>query len=187
MVEEGYAAVTTRRVAQRSGLKASLIHYHFKTLEEMFKALYRRAAEQSLQRHVSALAQDDPVTAMWRLNVEGERTALAIEFMAMANHRKVIREEIARYAEQIRAIQVVTLDRYLEKRGKPAMPFSSLALSVILPGVARALVMEGGMGIQLGHAEARAAMDALMDSYLGDAREDAARADGSLDPTDDDY
>lgn len=165
MVEDGYAAVTTRRVAERSSLKSSLIHYHFKTLDEMFKALYRRAAEQSLQRHVSALAQDDPLTTMWQLNVDGERTALAIEFMALANHRKAIREEITRYAEQIRAIQVLALERYLSRGGRPAVPFSPLALSVILPGVARALVMERGMGIQLGHAEARTAMTALMDSY----------------------
>ena len=183
MVEEGYAAVTTRRVAGRSGLKASLIHYHFKTLEEMFKALYRRAAEQSLQRHVAALAQDDPLTAMWQLNVDGERTALAIEFMALANHRKVIREEIARYAEQIRAIQVVALERYLGKDGKPAIPFSPLALSVILPGVARALVMEAGMGIQLGHTEAAAAIKAMMDSVSGVP----VAAGPSLDLLPDDY
>jgi AcrR family transcriptional regulator len=187
MVEEGYAAVTTRRVAERSGLKASLIHYHFKTLDEMFKALYRRAAEQSLQRHISALALDDPVTAMWQLNIDGERTALAIEFMALANHRKVIREEIARYAEQIRAIQVVTLDRYLGQTGRAAKPFSSLALSVILPGVARALVMEGGVGIRLGHAEARAAIKALMNSYLGGGNDTPAAAGPSLDLPHDGY
>lgn len=173
MVEEGYAAVTTRRVAERSGLKPPLVHYHFKTTDALLTALYRRGAEQSLQRHASALAQDDPLTAMWRMNSDSERTALALEFMAMANHRKFIREEISRYAEQIRAIQVATLERYLREHGLQGQPFAPLALSVILAGVARALVMEGGVGIRLGHEEAKAAIAELLTNYFtpkGDER-----------------
>ncbi len=93
--------------------------------------------------------------------------------MAMANHRKFIREEIARYAEQIRAIQVATLERHLRARGLPEGPFSPLALSVILAGVARALVMEDGVGIRLGHAEAEAAVAQLLDSYRAPGTDDA--------------
>lgn len=174
MVEEGYAAVTTRRVAERCGLKPPLVHYHFKTTDDLLTALYRRGAEQSLQRHASALAQDDPLTAMWRTNSDGERTALALEFMAMANHRKFIREEIARYAEQIRAIQVATLERYLRENGLVGRPFSPLALSVILAGIARGLVLEDGVGIRLGHAEAQAAIADLLAGYFVAKGEGAA-------------
>lgn len=167
IVEEGYAAVTARRVAARSGLKPPLVHYHFKTTEALLTALYRRGAEQSLQRHVSALAQNDPLTAIWQVNAESDRTAFALEFMAMSNHRKFIREEIARYAEQIRAIQVTTLERYLRERGlQPRPPFGPMALSVVLAAIARSLVMEAGVGIRLGHAEAEAAVVALLDSYF---------------------
>ena len=166
MVEEGYAAVTTRRIAERSGLKPPLVHYHFKTTDDLLTALYRRGAEQSLQRHASALAQEDPLTAMWRTNSDKERTALALEFMALANHRKFIREEIARYAEQIRAIQVATLERYLREQGLEGRPFSPLALSVFLAGVARALVMEDGVGIRLGHEEAKEAITELLAGYF---------------------
>ncbi|MCE7798881.1 TetR/AcrR family transcriptional regulator; helix-turn-helix transcriptional regulator [Sphingobium sufflavum] len=166
MLEEGYAAVTTRRVAECSGLKPPLVHYHFKTTDYLLTALYRRGAEQSLQRHASALAQDDPLTAIWRVNADGERTALALEFMAMANHRKFICEEISRYAEQIRAIQVAALERYLCERNLCARPpFGPLALSVMLAGAARALVMEKGVGIRLGHPELNAAIAELLQSY----------------------
>lgn len=166
IVEEGYASVTSRRVAERSGLKPPLVHYHFKTTEALLIALYRRGAEQSLQRHASALAQDDPLTAIWRVNAEGSRTALALEFMAMANHRKFIREEIARYAEQIRAIQVATLERYLrERRLQPQPPFGPMALSVILAAISRSLVMEAGVGIHLGHQETEAAVAELLRCY----------------------
>lgn len=167
MVEEGYAAVTTRRVAERSDLKPPLVHYHFKNTQALLTALYRRSAEQSLQRHASALAQNDPLTAILSVNAEAGRTALSLEFMAMANHHKFIREEIARYAEQIRAVQVTTLERYLrEHRLMPRPPFGPLALSVLIAALARSLVMEAGVGINLGHAEARAALAELLENYL---------------------
>jgi AcrR family transcriptional regulator len=167
IVEEGYAAVTTRRVAERAGLKAPLVHYYFKTTDDLLVAVYRRGAEQSLQRHAEAMARDDLLQALWEVNADPERTTLALEFMAMANHRKFIREEIARYAEQIRAIQVVALNRHFRERGMAEEPFSALTLSVMLASVARALVMESGVGISLGHAETRQAIEELLRSYPG--------------------
>lgn len=177
IVEEGYAAVTARRVAARAGLKPPLVHYHFKTTQALLTALYRRGAEQSLQRHASALAQDDPLTAIWEVNAESDRTALGLEFMAMANHHKFIREEIARYAEQIRAIQVATLERYLRERClQPRPPFGPMALSVMLAAISRSLVMEAGVGIHLGHAEAKAAVAALLENYFIPSRIDTDSA-----------
>jgi TetR/AcrR family transcriptional regulator len=43
MVEEGYAAVTSRRVAERAGLKSKLVHYYFRTMEDLFVAVYERS------------------------------------------------------------------------------------------------------------------------------------------------
>ena len=46
MLEEGYAAVTSRHVAAKAGLKPQLVHYYFRTMEDLFLALFRRRAEQ---------------------------------------------------------------------------------------------------------------------------------------------
>src|ERR1700741_3492798 len=51
MREEGYAAVRSRKVAGRAGLKSQLAHYHFGTMDELFLALYQRYEEQYFQRH----------------------------------------------------------------------------------------------------------------------------------------
>jgi AcrR family transcriptional regulator len=167
LVAEGYAAVSNRKIAQSCGLKPALILYHFKTMDDLFTALYRRAAERSLERHTAALAQQCPVSAIWDVNAEGEQTALALEFLAMANHRKFIRDEMAFYAEKIRALQVASLERYLQEQGlKPRPPFTPMALAVVLAAVARSLVMEAGVGIQLGHVEVKATFKTLLDSYF---------------------
>src|SRR5665213_3085391 len=42
--EQGYGAASTRRVAQRAGLKASLVHYYFPTTEDLVLAVFKRGA-----------------------------------------------------------------------------------------------------------------------------------------------
>src|ERR1700746_1245156 len=42
MIEEGYAAVTSRRLAHKAGLKPQLVHYYFRTMEELFLEVFRR-------------------------------------------------------------------------------------------------------------------------------------------------
>ena len=36
MLDEGYAAVTSRRVAAQAGLKPQLVHYYFRTMDDLF-------------------------------------------------------------------------------------------------------------------------------------------------------
>ena len=45
MLDEGYAAVTTRRVAKDAGLTSALVHYYFPTTDDLLVALYRKASE----------------------------------------------------------------------------------------------------------------------------------------------
>ena len=50
LLEEGYAAVTSRRVAEKAGLKPQLVHYYFRTMEDLFLAVFRRRAEAGTER-----------------------------------------------------------------------------------------------------------------------------------------
>ena len=68
MLQEGYAAVTSRRVAASAGLKPQLVHYYFRTMDDLFLALFRRRAEQGLERQAQALASPQPLWALWDLS-----------------------------------------------------------------------------------------------------------------------
>lgn len=153
ITEEGYAAASTRRVAARAGLKPSLVHYYFPTTDDLLVAVFRRAAEGSLVELRRALAASDPLQALWSYTVDASRNALAAEFVAMANHRKALKAEIAEHGELIRQLQIGMFERILEGRGASVSP---LVLSVLLPGLGRAIVLEEQLGISGGHAEAKA-------------------------------
>ena len=44
MLREGYAAVSSRRVAAEAGIKPQLVHYYFRTMDDLFLETYRRRA-----------------------------------------------------------------------------------------------------------------------------------------------
>jgi AcrR family transcriptional regulator len=151
MLEGGYASVTSRRLAAKIGVKQPLVYYYFRTMDELFLAVFRRLSEQGLSRLQAALASARPLRALWNLDSDRSRTALTMEFLALANHRKVVQAAIATVAEQFRSVEVDALTRLFEQRGiTPQIP--PVVVSVLLTAVARGLVQEDALGINLGHA-----------------------------------
>ena len=47
MLDSGYAAVSSRRVAAVAGVRPALVHYYFRTMDDLFLAAFRRRAEQA--------------------------------------------------------------------------------------------------------------------------------------------
>lgn len=159
MLEKGYAAVSSRKVAARAGLKPQLVHYYFRTMDDLFLALFRRGAELNLERHSRALESEQPLWALWAFNNEPAGTALMMEFMALANHRAAIRSEIASFAEQFRRQQVEALERILAGYGMSADDPPPVALAVLMTAISRVIAMEEGLGVQSGHAEIRSLVE----------------------------
>ena len=106
LLEEGHAAVTSRRVAAKAGLKPQLVHYYFRTMDDLFLEVFRRRAEADLAGFERAIAADGSLRNLWRLNADRRGAAFTIEFVALAKHRTAIRDEIARYAERFRSAQL---------------------------------------------------------------------------------
>lgn len=166
MVEEGYAAVTSRRVAARAGLKPQLVHYYFRTMDDLFVALVRRGGEQSLQRQAAALASPKPLRALWDLTTDADGRTFITEVVALANHRKSIRAEVASLARRYREHQIEALTPVLERYGV-ARSIDPEAFVTLANSLGQILVMEEAMGMTVGHAAARDLVEDLLNRYEG--------------------
>jgi AcrR family transcriptional regulator len=153
MLEEGYAAVTSRRVAQTAALKPQLVHYYFRTMDELFLAAFRRRAEEGLQAQAHALASPQPLWALWRFSIDPAATAVTMEYVALANHRKALKAEIGYYAERFREEQTKAVSTVLQRYGMDPAEVPPLVWSVLITSVSRVLVMEQALGMSAGHAE----------------------------------
>lgn len=178
MLEEGYAAVTSRRVAAKAGLKPQLVHYYFRTMGDLFLALLRRGAELNVDRHARALASEQPLRALWNFSIEPAGVALWEEFVALANHRKDIRDEIASYAKRFRREQAEALTNVLKQDGIDIGSFPPAALLTVMTALSRVLVMEEALGVTVGHAETLELVDRFL-SRFEPARVHRKRATGS--------
>jgi AcrR family transcriptional regulator len=167
MLDEGYAAVTSRRVAQEAGLKSQLVHYYFRTMDELFLALVRRGAEQNLERQARALASSQPLRAFWRYSTDPVGTTLTMELSALSNHRKAIRAELAAYAEDFRQLQSETLGAILARYGVSPDRYPTEAMLVLITAVSQVLGMEEALGFTRGHAEMQALVERFITEHEG--------------------
>jgi len=151
LVEEGYASVTSRRVASKAGLKPQLVHYYFRTMDDLFLEVFRRRADENLARFERAIAEDGSLRNLWRLNSDPRGAAFTIEFVALANHRKAIRAEIARYAERFRAAQVEALSAALDHHDIPEDELPPVVALLAMTGLSQVLALETALGVTAGH------------------------------------
>ncbi|MFV8816990.1 TetR/AcrR family transcriptional regulator [Haliea sp. E17] len=156
MLDEGYGAVSTRRVATEAGLKAPLVHYYFPTTDDLFVALFKRSVASQLERLDAAGDAPDSLLSLWASYKNSQATAMAVEFMALANHREAVRKEFARFTRQARKKRVELFERLCgEQLGDGDQPTAE-ALAVVIIGIARTIVMEERLGISSGHSQANA-------------------------------
>jgi TetR/AcrR family transcriptional regulator len=163
MREEGYAAVSARRLASKAGLKSQLLHYYFKTMDDLFVAVIRRRGEKNLERLVKLAGSENPLQAIWHASKDGETASLWMEFLALANHRKTVREEVRRYVEQLRIVQTAALIRHFEAHGVNSR-VPAIVSTIFITGVSSLLVLESTLGVSIGHQEVKEFVDECLSS-----------------------
>lgn len=168
IVSEGYAAVSTRRVAAEAFLKPSLVHYYFRTTDELFLAVFERALEKHKVLMRKALASPNPLQALWKVATNPQGAAATAEFNALINHRKAIGREIARAGDEVREAMADEISRYLAMNGEPINRQSAMALATLLMTLGRSLAYEKELGMSSGQDDAMAIVESLIDGLSPD-------------------
>ncbi|WP_029432299.1 TetR/AcrR family transcriptional regulator [Blastococcus sp. URHD0036] len=174
LIEEGYAAASSRRVAGEAGLNAALVYYYFGTMDDLFVALFRRGSDRSFQRLQEALSADQPLWSLWEAINDRSSTALTLEFIALANHRKAIRSEISSSALRFRRMELDAVTEVLARHPQQPPPVSPAALILLMGSVSRFLLMEKAFDVTVGHEDAVAMVEGYLTAIEGDRRPTAA-------------
>lgn len=163
---EGYAALTARHLAAKVGLKRQIVHYYFRTTEELLVNVVRHFGDVGLAHFKQGLGQD-PLRAMWETQADSSATTFA--FMAMASHLPLVRAEMKRYMEEFRKLQAEAIAEYLESRGIKSV-ISPAAIAIIIQSVSQALAAESAIGAHQGHEETRSVMEAMIQNLATNGR-----------------
>jgi AcrR family transcriptional regulator len=167
MLEEGYAAVSARRVAAEVGVNVALVHYYFTSMDGLFIALFQRGAEARLQEQSQVLASPQPLWGLWQLTHHQTTTALTLEFIALANHRKAVRAEIAKYLKKFRKMQLQTMGTVLQSYGIDPSTRSPASVIVSMWAISQYLLIEQAFDLDIGHADIVALIERHITSLEG--------------------
>jgi AcrR family transcriptional regulator len=168
LLEEGYASVTSRRVADRAGTNAALVYYYFESMDGLFVELFRRGAERGLERQERALQSPQPLWALWDVLNDHMDNVRTVEFFALANHRKAIQAEVVDYSARYRERQLEVLSTVLEGYGLDVETWPPVTLVLTMGSVALLLLIERGLGFDRGHAEMVATVEREIRALEGD-------------------
>jgi AcrR family transcriptional regulator len=166
MLEEGYASVSYRALAAKAGVTASLVQYYFPAVDDIFLAAISRYSDRNLEFLAKTLQtrSEDPLRALWEYSWDEATGALMTEFMALGNHRKSIRTQIAEVTERVRKLQ---LDALIAKFGKDARLAGDLSVGaalLLITGFPKFLNLEEGIGVDTAHADVVNAFERYLDS-----------------------
>ena len=166
MLEEGYASVSYRALAAKAGVTASLVQYYFPSLDDIFLAAIRRYSDRNLELLRTSLQKrtQDPLHAMWEYSWDEATGALITEFMALGNHRKSIRSEIAEVTERMRKLQIDELSNAFGADARLDGDLSLGAVVLLITGIPKFLNLEEGVGVKTAHTEVMQAVERYLDA-----------------------
>ena len=148
--EEGHAALTSRRIAERIGVKQRLVYYYFATMDDLIIDLFHRLSVRELERLRQAAASGLPLREIWDVCINTTDARLISQFMALANRIEGLGKEVIHFIEESRAIQVAALAQALG-RSPQATSLDPAAVAIIATSVALTLTRERQLGTQAGH------------------------------------
>ena len=166
LVSEGYARISTRRLAQEAGVNHGLVHYYFGSMEELFVQVLERFTARLIERQRAMYAAEAPFIEKWRTAWRFHEEDLAAgypkiwhELQAMAWNRPELRERLVRVNGEWRAVLYEAFARAREEYGiETEEPPLDGVVALVMTFVQGAQT-ERLLGISEGHADLLAWID----------------------------
>ena len=162
MLKEGYCGVSSRKVASAAGLKSQLLHYYFRSMDDLFIAVFQRLEDRFSEAFAHAMASPRPIRELWALNMDATSTRLIFEFNALASHQPTIRSLIARSVRNDRVNLTAALTGFLKRSGKTTDQLPPKILAFLLSALTRTLSADRTLGATEAHDDVLAFVEAYI-------------------------
>ena len=162
LAEEGVGALTARRLAQRLELSFQIVHYYFKSMDDLLIAVIEHGIGGILEVFKQSAETTDPLSALLALHRGPAGVAMGLEFEIYASRRPAIREVVKRYIEMLRQAELEVVSSHLKQHNLDER-LSPVAVTVILTSAFRVLALEDAIGVSRGHEETLTWLGSLLD------------------------
>ena len=152
----GYAAVTTRRLAEEAGVNHGLVHYYFGSNENLLVRALERFTGRLIARQRELYAAGLPFVEKWRtamrylMSEDVSYQKIWLELQALAWNNADISERLARMNDEWRAVLTEAFDEPRRQLGIE-LPLEALVSLVMTFNLG--IIVERLGGIETGHRE----------------------------------
>ena len=156
LVEQGNAAITTRRLAAEAGVNHGLVHYYFGSVENLLVRALERFTERLIGRQRELYASEEPFLEKWRtamrylLSDDVSYEKVWLELQALAWNDPDLRARLATVNAEWRAVLMEAFERPRRELGIE-MPLEALVSLVMTFN--QGIIVERLGGIEAGHRE----------------------------------
>ena len=171
LVEDGYSAITTRRLAAEAGLNPGLVHYYFGSIDEILLQVAERFTDRLMTRQRDMYASDAPFLEKWRTATRYLEEDLAagypkvfFELSALSWNRPQLQERVQALQSGWRAILTETFERAADEYGLDREEVPVDVLVALVMTFQQGLHLQRLSGIADGHAALLAWMDGRIES-----------------------
>ena len=163
--DEGYAAVSSRRVAEVAAIQQSLVYYYFESMDDLLVATFQRRTERGMARYEKDARSDKPVAAIWKDLNEGLDARMSFAFVSLASHNERVRDVYTRFLSQSRKLQADVIAKDATARGIDISPATPTALAFIIHSTSLVMAREAALGMTEGHDEVRSLLEGLLEKF----------------------
>jgi AcrR family transcriptional regulator len=169
LVEQGYGAITTRKLAERAGINHGLVHYYFGSMEEVMVQVLERFTARLIERQRAMYSRERPFLEKWRAawsfqeqDLSSGYSKIWLELQAMSWNRPDLRARVKHVNEEWRRVLTEAFGPALREFGFEALSLEA-AVSLVMM-MAQGYALEKLSDIDQGHATLLAEIDAWMKS-----------------------
>jgi AcrR family transcriptional regulator len=164
MLDEGYAAITFRSVASQAGVATGLVQYYFPSLDDLFLALIRQGTDHAVETVRAAADSAQPLRLIWKYANNADAARMLMEYMALANHRKVIADELGKGGEEVRRAQLDAIKPPWKRYKPEGLALTPEAFVFMLNSLPRMALLEQHYGTTTGHADTKRLIEKFLDT-----------------------
>ncbi len=165
MAEEGFAAVSSRRVASKAGLKPQLIHYHFDSMDQLLIELFSSLASQVIEKQRAAIASERPLKNLWDLLSDRDMRILLEQFLIMSRYNEELQRKLGEFGNIFREDQIRFLSVLMRENELDTAQWTPEFLSILFNALARVIAIEPTYGLNLGIKEAIRTVEYYIDQF----------------------
>ena len=175
LVEQGHAAITTRKLAERAGVNHGLVHYYFGSMEEVMVQVLERFTARLIERQRAMYAADRPFLEKWQTawgfqeeDLSSGYSKIWLELQALAWNRPDLRARVQQVNEEWRRVLTDAFAPALREFGFEALSLEAAVSLVMTMGQGYAL--ERLADIREGHATLLSEIETWMKSRTRGAK-----------------